>query len=72
MKKKDMLLNIIEFLTIDGFAKNYWGKYTERVMKDIFKKGQAMKKAELEHVYNLYLYGYYNQNKYKIYYDIVN
>ena len=72
MKKSDILNSLWDFISIDGFSKNYWGIYEDLAQKSFFKKGMERNKKDLQTIYNLYVYGYYNDEKQKIYYDVLN
>ena len=72
MKKIEILKSFWDFLSIDGFSKNYWGIYEEKAKNEMLKKGMKLNKKELLQFYNLYCYGYYNNYKQKLYYDILN
>lgn len=72
MKKNEILNSLWNFISTDGFSKNYWGIYEELAQKSFFQKGLKRNKKELQTIYNLYVYGYYNNEKQKIYYDVLN
>lgn len=72
MKKQEILNHLWEFLEIDGFSKRYWGKYEDEAKQNFFKIGINQTKKHLQTTYNLYCYGYYNDIKYKLYYDALN
>lgn len=72
MKKIEILNSLWDFISIDGFSKEYWKQYEELAKERFFKIGLKKLKKDLITLYNLYSYGYYNEFKYKLYYDVCN
>lgn len=46
--------------------------YIDMAKKRFFNYGMRKAKKDLQQIYNLYNYGYYNENELKLYYDIIN
>ena len=72
MKKNNILANLWDFLTIENFTKNQFKNYEDIAKTQFFKNGMKKTKKELQQVYNLQNYGYYNNSKLKLYYDIID
>ena len=72
MKKNNILANLWEFLTIENFTKNQFKNFEDIAKIKFFKNGMKKTKKDLQQVYNLQCYGYYNNFKLKLYYDIID
>lgn len=72
MKKVDILKDLWEFIEIDRFSKEYWGQYEKEAKKRFKELGNKKKKEDLQHIYNFKNYGYYNNRKQYLYFDVCN
>ena len=70
MTKKNILIELWEFLSVDGISKNNLKQNETEAKTIFFKNGLKQSKKELQHIYNLKNYGYYNGIKYKLYFEI--
>lgn len=72
MNKNEILKDLWEFIKADNFYKSKNKEQREKAKNNFFKKGMRKKKRRLEQFYNLYCYGYYNNNKYQLFLEIID
>lgn len=68
-------------MTKNNILIELWEKTQKHFENDIYidfakerflNYGMKKTKKDLQQIYNLYCYGYYNKNEKKLYYDIIN
>lgn len=68
-------------MTKNNILIELWEKAQKHFENDIYidfakerflNYGMKKTKKDLQQIYNLYNYGYYNENEIKLYYDIIN
>lgn len=68
MTKNTILIELWE-KTQKHFKKNI---YIDIAKEKFFNYGMKKTKKDLQQIYNLCSYGYYNEKEIKLYYDIIN